>query len=137
MAAIHGSSEPAVLAGIGPLLSNQKILKTLKRGRRSRRGLKFISRYGYGGDDGKDGLYHRQKSRNLSRRRRKTKKQIKGSDEKHPNAVPQMDADCGELVDEYCHDYDPLYDVAEYHTKLLLGILAVGSGTVVFSALGL
>jgi len=152
VAAIHGSSERAVLAGIGPLLSNQRILRTLKRARRSRRGLKFISKNGCGAAEGKDGLYHRRKSRDLSVRRRKTKREIKGSDQKHLresrkeikgldekylSALPQMDAYSGELVDEYCHDYDPLYDVAEYHTKLLLGILAISSGTVVFSALGL
>lgn len=136
VAAIDGSSERAVLLGIGPLLRNEKILKTLKRARRSRRGLKFVRGEA---DDDKGSSYLLQKNRGMSLRRRRTKKESKGSDEKHPNAnaVPKLDSDCGELVDEYCHDYDPLYDVAEYHRKLLLGIFAIGSGTAIFVALGL
>ncbi len=122
VAAIEGSSERAVLAGIGPLLGNPKILKTLKRARRSRRGLKFVR--------GKDEEmpYHLQKRRDLSLRRKST---IKKKDEL---AIPKIEP---ELVDEYCRDYDPLYDVTEYHKQLLRGILAVGAGTIVLSALGL
>lgn len=134
VASIHGSSERAVLAAIGPLLSNEKIQKTLKKARRSRRGLKFIRRED--GDD-KCNSYHRRKSRNLSLRRRKTKKEHKRSDEKGDGTVPNLDVNSGELVDDYCHDYDPLYDVAEDYQQLLYGILAVCSGTVVFSALGI
>lgn len=137
VAAIDGSSELAVLAGIGPLLSNEKILKTLKRARRSRRGLKFLKRREDDRNNSIGSDYHRQKSHDLSfRRRRKAKKESKGSDETHPNTVPNLDKDCGDLVDEDCHDYNPLHDVAEYHKQLLLGIFAVSSGTVVLSALG-
>jgi len=141
VAAIDGSSERAVLLGIGPLLRNEKILKTLKRARRSRRGLKFV-RGEADGDKGSSN--HLQKSRDLSVRRRRTKKESKVPDENHPkpnavpnDAVPNLDSDCGGLVDEYCHDYDPLYDVAQYHRQLLLGIIAISSGTAIFAALGL
>jgi hypothetical protein len=124
VAAIDGSSERAVLEGIGPLLGNEKILKTLKRARRSRRGLKFVR-----------GKADKSSYASPTLQRRKPKKE--DTDEKHPNAVPNIDSDKGKLVDEYCHDYDPLCDVSEYQKQLLVGLLAIGSGTVVFSALGL
>jgi hypothetical protein len=141
VAAIDGSSERAVLLGIGPLLRNEKILKTLKRARRSRRGLKFLRGEA---DEDKGSSYHLRKSRDLSVRRRRTKKECRVPDENHPkpNAVPDdavlnLDSDCGELVDEYCNNYNPLYDVAQYHRQLLLGIVAISSGTAIFAALGL
>lgn len=147
VAAIEGSSERAVLEGIGPLLSNANVMKTLKRGRRSRRGLKFV-----GGEDEEDksNRYHRQKRRYLSLRKRQKKHKNDGNKEqpetKYSHAIVAATktktntttTQCtGDLVDEYCHDYDPFQDVGEYHKQLLFGILAVGSGTIVFSALGL
>ena len=128
VAAVEGSPRRAVLEGIGPLLGNAKIRKTLKRARRSRRGLKFVR-----AKSEREDPYHLQKRRDLSLRRKNAKKETKRIDV----IVPKIEPDAAELVDEYCHDYDPLYDVAEYHKHLLLGILAIGSGTVVFSALGL
>ena len=135
VAAIDGSSERAVLEGIGPLLENEKIQQTLKRARRSRRGLKFIRGIHEADNNDKDCHYHLQKRRDLSLRRRQTKQE--GRDKKHTDAVPKIETDSVELMDENCHDYDPLYGAAEYHKQLLLGILAIGSGTVVFSVLGL
>ena len=141
VAAIHGSSEQAVLEGIGPLLSNDKIMKTLKRARRSRRSLKFIHGIDDDNDDDDDsgdanegGHSHRRRRQRRPLSLGSTKQKLivsKGSNEN--NTV-----DCGgELVDEYCHDYDPFYDVSEYHKQLSLALLVVCVGTVVFSVIGL
>ncbi|OEU17791.1 hypothetical protein FRACYDRAFT_238216 [Fragilariopsis cylindrus CCMP1102] len=53
--AFKGSSESDVLEGISPILSNDRIMKTLKRGRRSRRSLKFVRNSGRLGKKGKCG----------------------------------------------------------------------------------
>lgn len=129
VAAIKGSSERAVLQGISPILGNKKIRKTLKRARHSRRGLKFIRKKQEVFHRDKDSQYHVQKQFELVLRRRKT--QEKGREE--IDEIPNIDINGAALAD----DYEPLSDVAEYRRQLMLCMLAIGSGTVVFSALGL
>lgn len=136
VAAIHGSSERSVLAGIGPVLSNEKIRKTLKRARRSRRGLKFIG--GEDAEDDEDSIgghsAQRQQPQSLRRRQRKTEE-----NNGKPAERPKENASgCGELldVDEYCDDYDPIRDVADFCKQLSVGIIVVCLGTFIFSAVG-
>lgn len=136
VAAIHGSSERSVLTGIGPLLSNEKIRKTLKRARRSRRGLKFIG--GENAEDDEDSIDGHsaqiQQPQSLRRRQRKTEEN-NGIYAERPK---QDTSNCGELldVDQYCDDYDPIRDVADFYKQLLVGIIVVCLGTFIFSALG-
>ena len=130
IAAIEGSSERAVLQGIGPILGNKKIRKTLKRARQSRRGLKFIRRKQEVFHNDKDSQYHLQKRFDLVLRRRK----LTDEGTEKIGDIPNIETDC---VDEFRRDCDPLSDVSEYRRQLLLCMLAIGSGTVVFSALGL
>jgi hypothetical protein len=43
VAATPGSTKEEIAAGVGPLLANVRLMKTLRRARRSRRGLKFVA----------------------------------------------------------------------------------------------
>ncbi|VEU41904.1 unnamed protein product [Pseudo-nitzschia multistriata] len=140
VASVRGSSERAVLEGIGSLLSNDTILKTLKRARRSRRSLKFV----YSEDD------RRYRTlRSLKTRKRRANKDAKKSDVQLPIVEPKNEVhhreqtaattqiDCTDLVDEYCHDYDPFCDESDFYLQLLVAIITISLGTVVFSAMGI
>eukprot|EP00537_Pseudo-nitzschia_pungens_P013896 CAMPEP_0172396456 /NCGR_PEP_ID=MMETSP1061-20121228/25118_1 /TAXON_ID=37318 /ORGANISM="Pseudo-nitzschia pungens, Strain cf. pungens" /LENGTH=398 /DNA_ID=CAMNT_0013128293 /DNA_START=93 /DNA_END=1289 /DNA_ORIENTATION=- len=127
VASVRGSSERAVLEGIGSLLSNQKIVKTLKRARRSRRSLQFVS-----GETKKERRSRQRKRRSSKKKKQDTVKETMITEED----IKALDS-CIEYLDEYCHDYDPLREETEFCRQLLVAIVTVCSGTAVFSAMGI
>lgn len=144
VASVRGSPERAVLEGIGSLLSNDKIVKTLKRARRSRRSLQFVP--GPGEMKSQTNTNSRQRKRPSSKDKKSqtTKtKDVKKKSETDCRSTTLIKTktttkpDCTELLDVYCDDYDPLRDESEFFRQLLVGVVAVGTGTAVFSALGI
>eukprot|EP00532_Pseudo-nitzschia_australis_P004623 CAMPEP_0168197688 /NCGR_PEP_ID=MMETSP0139_2-20121125/21321_1 /TAXON_ID=44445 /ORGANISM="Pseudo-nitzschia australis, Strain 10249 10 AB" /LENGTH=441 /DNA_ID=CAMNT_0008122223 /DNA_START=50 /DNA_END=1375 /DNA_ORIENTATION=+ len=165
VASVSGSSEQAVLDGIGSLLSNAEIKKTLKRARRSRRSLQFVYskeerrqrrrkrrasilrrrllKKGSKGSDEKNRDAAESKERRASiLRRRLLKKGSKGSDEKNCDVVEsETEPVCSDPTDECCHNNcedrsrDELSSES-YKQQLLVALFTIGWGTVVFSAMG-
>jgi len=148
VAAIEGSSERAVLEGIGPLLSNDRIMTTLKRGRRSRRSLKFVRNNGnVGWRRLKLSLSPKSPSSSSSsmitrRKSRITKKSdyicSSTSRSSAGSKIYTINSSSNDLVDEYCHDYDSFNRTSEDKWgQLLRAFVAVFVGTLIFSTFGL
>jgi len=132
VAAIEGSSERAVLEGIGPLLSNNRIMTTLKRGRRSRRSLKFVRSNGNVGWRRLKILPSSSSSSMMTRRKSIITKKSDYICSSTTNSSNK------ELVDEYCHDYDPFNGTSEDKWgQLFHAFVAVFVGTLIFSTFGL
>jgi hypothetical protein len=153
--AIKGSSERAVLEGIGPILSNDRIMKTLKRGRRSRRSLKFVRSRRRRVKQRWRRLKLPSSSSSSSRKTILVRKGIAESKKSDTNdcsstcssTESKIDASLidstysssnDDLVDVYCHDYDPFNGISESKGgQLLLASITILLGTVIFSAFGL
>ena len=161
VASVSGSSEQAVLDGIGSLLSNDDIRKTLKRARRSRRSLQFVY-------SKEERCQRRRKRRASILRRRLLKKGSKGvsyeknhdvvveskgasilrkklakkgsSDERPEENCCAVESEtepvCSDPVDECCHNNCDELSSESYKQQLLVALFTIGSGTVVFSAMG-
>jgi hypothetical protein len=156
--AIKGSSERDVLEGISPILSNDRIMKTLKRGRRSRRSLKFVRnrrrRVKQRWRRLKLPLSSSSSSSSSSRKTMRGRKGIttKKSDTNDCNSACSstgskidasiIDSVCSssndDMVDVYCHDYDPFNGISESKGgQLLLAFITILVGTVILSVFGL
>ena len=155
--AFKGSSESDVLEGISPILSNDRIMKTLKRGRRSRRSLKFVRNSRSRRPKQRWRRLKLPSSSSSSSSSRKTMRGREGITTKKSDTndcssacsstgskidAGIIDSACSssndDLVDVYCHDYDPFNGISECKGgQLLLSFITILVGTVILSAFGL